>query len=438
MFECYTLRFAKAGLLLRTIHEDNERLDLVLELQRFLIRRISAAEKRTRRLKRLIAFRKKRLSAGHRSSKLEAKSIKRKIAQCEQSILDQRQLMFIWRCFGDGIAFSYQSKYSLKHLYYDGHYQVKADAGFMTANGRFKPGFRLEYRYLKLGIRMGVPVVMADLTNVVRHGDICALGGPDPMPVEVKSSINQNARTVRQAENLRAITDFYHNDGAALFRGIPNVRRIALQKPEISFEEAMNECIDEALAKGIAVTCPEPGLHYIATFQPDCIHSFTHLLTPSTLAVQLVPAADWVPCIPFTLSLEPPHLTRFLQEKVALVVLIDLAYLKSLFASQGIHATMLLDGVSAIQICLDPKNLMEGVFRISEGLFARIALEFLSLVWFAEEFSIPLKEAQGTVTAEEFTSMSGLVSAIPEKWYDVPDCYDDAQQETATNRGGVT
>ena len=180
MFECYTLQFAKAGLLLRTIHEDNERLDLVLELQRFLIRRISAAEKRTRRLKRLIAFRKKRLSADHKSSKLEAKSIKRKIAQCEQSILDQRHLMFIWRCFGDGIAFSYQSKYSLKHLYYDGHYQVKADAGFMTANGRFKPGFRLEYRYLKLGMRMGVPVVMADLTNVVRHADICALGGPNP------------------------------------------------------------------------------------------------------------------------------------------------------------------------------------------------------------------------------------------------------------------
>lgn len=437
MFEHYTLRFAKASLLLRTIYEHNERLDLVLELQRFLIRRISAAENRSHRLKRLIASRKKRLSSGHGPSKIEAKSVKRKIAQCEQLILNQRQLMYIWRCFGDGIAFVYQSKYSLKHLYYDAQYEVKADAGYMTANGRFKPGFRREYRYLRLGIRMGVPVVMADLTNVVRHGDLCALGGTDPMPVEVKTSSNQNARTIRQAENLRAIIDFYRNDGAALFRGIPNVRRFELQRPEISFREAMNACIDEALEKGVSITSPEPGLHYIAAFQSDCIDSFTHLLTPSTLAIQLVPAANWTPCFPFTLSLDPPHLIRFLQEKLALMVLIDLAYLKGLFADQGIHATMVLNGVLAIRICLNPKELGEGVFWISEGLFSRIALEFLSLSWFAEEFSLPLKEAPQKVTAEELATMSGLVTAIPQEWYDVRDCYEDAQnlsQETASGR----
>lgn len=441
MFECYTLRFAKAGLLLRTIHEHNERLDLVLELQRFLIRRISAAENRTRRLKGLIASRKQRLSSGTRPSKVEATSIKRKIAQCKQSILDQRQLMFIWRCFGDGIAFSYQSKYSLKHLYYDEEYRVKADAGFMTANGRFKSGFRREYRYLKLGIHMGIPVVMADLTNVVRHGDLCALGGADPMPVEVKSSSNQNARTIRQAENLRAIIDFYRNDSAALFRGTPNVRRVELQRPETSFPEAMNACIDEALEKGIAFTSPEPGLHYIAAFQSDCVDDFAHLLTPSTLVVQLVPAANWVPCFPFTLSLDPPHLIRFLQEKLALMVLIDLAHLKNIFAIQGIHATMVLDGVVAIRICHNPKELLEGVFWISESLFARIALEFLSLAWFAEEFSLPLKEAPETVTAEELETMNGVITAVPPEWYDVRDCYVDAQNaghELAHVRGVIS
>lgn len=54
MLESYTWRLTQATLLLHTIYEDKERLDLVLELQRFLIRRITAAEGRVRRLKALV------------------------------------------------------------------------------------------------------------------------------------------------------------------------------------------------------------------------------------------------------------------------------------------------------------------------------------------------------------------------------------------------
>jgi hypothetical protein len=139
MLESYTWRLAQATLLLHTIYEDKERLDLVLELQRFLIRRIAAAEGRVRRLKALGAARKKRLSAVPRPTKVQAKSIKDDIARGERAVAEQRHLMFVWRCFGDGIAFTYQDKYSLKHLYYDAQYQVKEDAGFLTVNGRLKP-----------------------------------------------------------------------------------------------------------------------------------------------------------------------------------------------------------------------------------------------------------------------------------------------------------
>jgi hypothetical protein len=58
-------------------------------------------------------------------------------------------------------------------------------------------------------------------------------------------------------------------------------------------------------------------------------------------------------------------------------------YLKTLFLQHGSHATMIMDGVSAIQVCADPEDLMRGVYRISELLFARVALEFQSLAWFA-------------------------------------------------------
>jgi len=41
---------------------------------------------------------------------------------------------------------------------------------------------------------------------------------------------------------------------------------------------------------------------------------------------------------------------------------------------------------------------MRGVYRISESLFGRIALEFLSLAWFAAEFSAPLRQIPRTIT----------------------------------------
>lgn len=426
MLESYTWRLTQATLLLHTIYEDKERLDLVLELQRFLIRRITAAEGRVRRLKALGAARKKRLSAVPRPTRDQAKSIKDDIARGERAVAEQRHLMFLWRCFGDGIAFTYQDKYSLKHLYYDAQYQVKEDAGFLTVNGRLKPGFRQEYKYLKMGIRMNVPVVMADLTNIVRHGDLCALAGPDPLPLEIKSSTNQNARTIRQAENLRAITDFYANDGAAVFRGIPSVERVALLNSEVRFQEVANACIAEALQTGLAIASPEPGLHYIASRKTERFAELSHVFTPTTLAVRLVPDETWLHYYPFTLSLTSLHLLRFLREDIFILVLIDLAQLKTLFAQQGIHATMLLDGMSAIQICHDPADLMKGVFRISESLFGRIALEFQSLAWFAVEFSSPLKQTPRSVSAEELAAMTVTFSDIPQEWYNVRDCYDSA------------
>lgn len=333
--------------------------------------------------------------------------------------------MFIWRCFGDGIAFTYQDKYSLKHLYYDAEHQVKEDQGFLTANGCLKPGFRQEYRYFKLGIRMGLPVVMADLTNVVRHGDLCALAGPDPLPLEIKSSANKNARTIRQAENLRAITDFYANDGAAMFKGMQNVERVPLLNPEVRYEDAVNACIAEGLQAGIAITSPEPGLHYIAGKQSERCGEFSHLFTRSTLLVGHTPEPTWMHCYPFTLSLSTSHLLRFIRGEIFVLVLIDLARLKDLFAEHGIHATVLLDGTFTIQICRDPADLTKGVFRIGDSPFGRIAPEFQSLAWFVSEFSSPLKQPPRYVTIEELTAMNATPFDIPQTWYNVRNCYDD-------------
>jgi hypothetical protein len=223
-------------------------------------------------------------------------------------------LLFLWRCFGDGIAFIYQSKYSLKHTYYDGNYNVKAPAGFMTEHGRLKRGFAREYRILCSGIKHNVPVVLCDLTNVIRYGDVCALGAEDPVCIEVKTSRNRNARTERQIRLLQE----------------------------------------------------------------------------------------------FTLSMEPMNCVAFMQQAFGLMVFIELKEVKAAFARRGVTATMLMDGTYSVQITKTPDNLIKGAWRVSEQMLGRVATEFLSIEWFADEMSRTFDVEQGPpMTLDDALALSG-------------------------------
>ena len=422
MLDRQTTHLAKAALLLHTIKADRDRLDLVLELQRLLIRRITQAERRVNHVNRAAANMRRSLSRD-RLPRERAKRIKARIKDCAETIAGLRHQMFVWRCFGDGIAAAYQSKYALKHLYYGADYRVKEDAGFMTG----KVGFRREWKLLNMGIRMGVPVVLADVTNVIRHGDICALAGEDPMPIEVKSSKNRNSRTARQVGQLHELASFYANDGAEAFRGMGTVRRMELQLTEVNHENAANDCIAQALVHGYWATEPEPGLRYVA-FINGPGDRLDGMFSPAIQPYLLTPSPNWLPAYPFTLSLTPGTLVPFLLGKVAMLVLIDLAFLKSLFTEHGAHATMLMGEVHAIQVCKDPASLHEGVFRVSQHRFGRIAGEFQSLAWFAEETARSLVEIMPTVlTAEEIEAMKAEPNGgwvIPADWYTVRDCFD--------------
>jgi hypothetical protein len=109
----------------------------------------------------------------------------------------------------------------LKVLLYDQDYNVKQEAGFITG----KEGFGLEWDMLEHCLREGHPVVMSDITDMIRVGDICSLAGPDPLPIEVKSSITSGPRAARQQKLLQEVNAFYQNDGAEQFKGLHNVER---------------------------------------------------------------------------------------------------------------------------------------------------------------------------------------------------------------------
>lgn len=432
MLDRYTTDLVKAALLLHTIKTDLDRLDLVLELQRHLIRQITRLERRTKRVQRAAANMRQTLNSA-RPPRDQAKALKLRIKECPELLEKIRRQMFVWRCFGDGIAFAYQSKYALKHLHYDRDYNVKQTAGFMSG----KTGFRKEWKFLRLGIKMGVPVVLADITNVIRHGDICALGGADPLPVEVKSGKSRNDRTDRQIADLDTLASFFANDGAPSFRGIPNVQRVEMRYPEVNYLAEVNACIAESRTHGTSSITPEAGLRYVAIRGTDAGAFDRHVIphvNKHTCVTLLTPDADWLPAEPFTLSFDAANLIDFIRGQVVVVVLIDLLVMKSLFLPMGVHCVMLMDGTFSMQLCKDPKNLIEGVIRLSDFVFARISTEFQSLAWFAKEQASALDPKDLThLSREEAERLPGIGWSPPPEWHTVKDYFDSEDTDLTTD-----
>lgn len=413
-------RFIDAWLLLSTIQENPERLDLVHEIQRIIIRRLFRCEKRIKYLQKAKYKVKKIKSTGY-LSKAKSRALKEFLVLIENRIVEVRDLMFLWRCFGDGVAAIYQSKYSLKHLFYDHNYNVKQDAGAITG----KEGFRLEYKIFITLIKQGIPAVMSDLTNIIRHGDVCLLAGEDPFPIEVKSSKNLSKRAKRQIEQISAISNFYKNDGAPVFRGMPNVIRAELKGEEVNYFNEINDCMAVARESGVSIAYPEDGIIYIAyrhdiTEEDQRLHDVLNKCSRTSLLVSLTPDERWLPLYPFTLSMRAHNLIDFMQEEIGVVVIIDLGVVKKTFHDHGMCATAIMDGTHSFQICKDPEMFIGGVVRVSEQIFLRVALEFQSITWFVQEHASTIFPSIST--GADLNNASAIME-IPESWFSVKDCY---------------
>lgn len=429
-----TERLGLAALLLQKIQEDPYDLFAVRGLQSFLLRQIISVEHRVKRLKNA----RSRLASSKRKGSTKARSaiLKTLVSGVENRIQDLHQLLFLWKCFGDGIACVYQSPYSLKHLYFDGEYVVKSDPGFMLG----KTGFMNEYRLMRRALAMNVPAILSDLTNIVRHGDICLLGASDPVPVEVKSSANTNARVRRQHEQLRILHEFFRDDGAAIFRGVPNTKRIEVSTPLVSYEEQINECMSDAQRYGTAVMRPEAGLTYIcgwndAQWAQLVIDLVMQLQTATTLVVTLTPTPTWIPSKSFTVSMSPANTVLFMQERISCFVLIDLAVVKQLLDERALEPVILMDGTSAIQIAprfskirgnAKTKGIADDwkdrvcIFRVSELHFLRTATQFESLRWFADSLAGQV-ETMRSEGPQEVKEGDSYVMEVPEEWLTAKD-----------------
>lgn len=96
--------FEKAHNLISTLRRNSENLDLLVELQKLLLHEIMHGERKIRSLKHQRANLDKNTLLGH------ATRTEKRVAFLDMRIEKYRQMNYIWRCFGDAIAFLYLDK----------------------------------------------------------------------------------------------------------------------------------------------------------------------------------------------------------------------------------------------------------------------------------------------------------------------------------------
>jgi hypothetical protein len=163
--------FAQAHAMLNALRANQDDLGMLKALQQLLCRELLRAERKIRELKSEL---KNNAQTGGASAPKRSSFLRNRIEGL-------RQCAYVWRCFGDAIAFTYMDKFALKQCFYSTEKdKPKSPAGFIAD----KSGLSNEIALLEFALKKRVPALLADLTNTIRHGDICLMSGSDPALIE--------------------------------------------------------------------------------------------------------------------------------------------------------------------------------------------------------------------------------------------------------------
>lgn len=366
--------------MINRLQENPEDFDLLRAVQLALLKQIILTERKIRFHHRNFGELKGRLRRG-RLPKRAASTIKAKLRFTTNRTRQLQWLLHVWKAFGDAIPFIYLDKWSLKPLLYNHRTpDIKQRPGFLDG----KEGLPGEFSVLMDALAHGVPAVLADLTNSIRHGDLCLLGDSFPVMIEVKSSQNENARTDRQAETLHLIQDYLQTDTGLDVRGAPRLRRVAASMPEVSHGDYLNSLIAEAMRTGQAVGEPEPGLTYLAVSARGAV-PFERLSKIGEARVfdlnHEKANASWMSYQPFTLLIrDPEHLFAFLHGKLTLMVILDIEVLRKLVADRGWRLSLVDSGGWSWVIERSTPGGEERL-QVSRHFEGRIGMECTSLRW---------------------------------------------------------
>ena len=383
MIEYYKKYIYALSEAITSIRSAPDRIDRLKEIQALLIQRILKSEEKIDELKDALISLKRELRS-RRPPKIKAQEIKKKIKFYQNRINEHKWMLFVWRCFGDAVVFLYIDKFAIKPFMYEfGSSAEKQTAGRLAG----KQGLEAELSVAFDAIEHGVPACLCDLTNCIRHGDVCLLGESDPLVIEVKSSSNTNLRVDRQQTAISGLHDYLNTDQSDNLFGAQNLKRMELAVPEVNYQTSVSRLISQAREKGFGHHSPESGLHIFALWGAKT-HELGEIL--SRLDQPLVfflnetkNTQAWGSYYPFTLSIEAPdELYAFLKGDVYLMVAIELGVCKALAAQKGWKLNYREFGDYAFEFTEVEWGAKEhSRFNLSRHFVGRIAHEFLSLQW---------------------------------------------------------
>lgn len=364
--------FVHAHRLLHTLDANLEDLETLRQLQELLLREVMRAEEKIRQLKREL----------HKTTGAKAAPTAKRLRYLNNRVEGFRQCAFVWRCFGDAIAFLYLDKFSLKQCFYSTETtNPKQDAGFISG----KEGLADELAILDSALKHGVPAVLVDLTNTIRHGDVCLLGGSDPYLIEAKLGKKINSRGRRQKRSLEKLHTFYETDKSTSLRGFPDLRRRPHTTPERSYLDVINECIRDSVNGGYAVRKPEHGLYYLVlSAKGPRLEEVLDTLGLKNAVWSFFlnkhkANRTWAPYFPFVLSISDcDHLWEFIRGNLFIFVFLELDALCKIAHDEGYKATFNSDN-EEYPLWIDAPDGCR--FGVSSHMLMRIGMEFLSPQW---------------------------------------------------------
>jgi hypothetical protein len=362
--------FRRAHELLEKLRANADNPAVLRSLQALLLGELVRTERKIRELKGQL---KGIQSSGGASAAKKSSYLQNRIARV-------RDVAYLWRSFGDAIAFLYMDKHALKQTYFNAdNPNIKAGAGFISD----KEGLIHEIALVEAALQQNVPALLVDITNTLRHGDVCLMGGPDPELIEVKASAGLDRRGRRQRRAIDNLRNFFETDRAENLRGFSNVRRTAYAGPKESHADELNACIAEARKTGTSVKHPEAGVIFIAVTADGDLESALHQVTfkkawefnLNELKIQHA----WSPYVPFTLSIRDHNdLWAFARGEVYVLIIIDPENFLTIAKHCGCEAELDMNDPDHMLRVNFPGSIAAGV---SAQLLARIGIEFVSPKW---------------------------------------------------------
>lgn len=357
-----------------------------LNVQETLIQKITYIERRIRGQKIAIQNLKYQLGGydGIRLSKDEARKAKDEIEQYHQKIDEYQELASIYRDIGDALAFSYIDKWDIKPL------AIKQAAGALSG----KKGSRLERKVLRNAFASGHIVLLNDITNCLRYGDITVPKDGKFMILEAKSSKNRTHRDIRQSAEVQNLLNFYETDSTdKLYMKDRKSKRVGFGANETHYRDKINTLVLDATINGVAVMEAESGLLYIVSttkFSPevavDRVGDLLKKFTGKPIASLLSRNSRSYIYFPVILTIQDPEsLYKFYDGQISIVTIVDTGVIESKLHLQNLYFNVIENDNEWIAEVVENETPR---MKIGSSLWLRLYAEFISLEWFVNEIII--------------------------------------------------